>query len=61
MVRFDFHPRTGDRLGRNDVGTECPNLQAAEEEAVLAARFTTAETDGTDPPADPFAEALRPS
>ncbi len=38
MTRFYFHLQDGDKLVRDPEGTDLPNVDAAEREALLAAR-----------------------
>jgi hypothetical protein len=38
MSRFFFHVREGERLVRDEEGSECPDLAAAREEAKASAR-----------------------
>ena len=43
MSRYFFHIRDGERLIEDPEGTDLPDLAAARDEAVLAARFLMSE------------------
>jgi hypothetical protein len=43
MTKFFFHTRDGDHYTKDEEGTDLPDLEAAHDEAVLAAREMMAE------------------